>query len=321
MKRIINYLRRVKTQKMLVKLILGLALVLMTLVYHAGLSSISSTQMVVPVNLSDSVTKAQIIKTFRNLPLVFEVNQVQTSADVKIPSHSKGFTILGGIRNAEGNVITVDFSGNAFVKGSTSSTTFTKTSGALPIIFGGGTHDAFATEIAVTMSPDLSGSWDGINQTCQGSGANSQCTIEATLRVENSGTDIAQPSVVKFFLSTDNKLDDTDTFLEEVQVGELDPGISVDVNLLVQLPSGENAFGESVIALLDATNVVPEANEENNIVVSRPIIGKELPGCAIGGAVSGVGTATLNILILLVPAIAIGFRFIFIRFIYPNIRI
>lgn len=320
MRGIINYLLGVKTQKMLVKIILGSMLLLMTVVHHAGFPSISSTQIVAPALSSDSVTKAQIIKTFRNLPLIFEVKQDQTSAHVKLLSHSKGYTFLDGIGNDEGSAIAVDFSGDAYVTAYTSSTNFPKTSGALRIIFGGGIHDVFATEIAITMSPDLSGSWDGITQTCQGSGANLQCTIEGTLRVKNSGTDIAQQSVVRFSLSTDNTLDDSDMLLEETQVDELDPGESEEVNLQAQLPNGENAFGEFVIALLDATNVVPEANEGNNIVVSPRIIGNELVGCAIGRTVSGIGTATANVLILLVPAFAIGFRFILIRFIYPNIR-
>jgi hypothetical protein len=321
LRRIINQLVGGEAQKRLVKLILGPMLVLMTFVYHAGLPSISNTQISAPAHSSDSATKGQLIQTYGNLPLSFEVNQDHTSAHVKFPSHGKGYTILGGIGNDEGKPIAVVSSGKTYVTGSTSSTNFLKISEALRIIFGGGINDAFATEIAITMSPDLSGSLSVITQTCQGSGANLQCTIEGTLRVENSGTVIAQQFIVRFFLSTDNKLDDSDTLLEETQVNELDPGESEEVNFQAQLPPGENGFGEFVIALLDATNVVPEANEENNIVVSPRIIGNELVvGCSIGGTVSGVGTATVNVLILLVPAFAIGFRLLLIRFSYPNIR-
>jgi CARDB protein/beta-propeller repeat-containing protein len=321
MRRIINQLVGGEAQKRFVKLILGPMLVLMTFVYQGGLPSISNTPISAPAHSSDSATKAQLIRAYGNLPLSFEVNQDQTSAQVKFPFHGKGYTLLGGIGNDEGNLLAVDSSGNAYVTGSTSSTNSPKISEALRMIFGAGVHDAFATENAITMSPDLSGSLSVITQNCQGSGASLQCTIEGTLRVENSGTVIAQQSVVRFFLSTDNTLDDSDTLLEETQVTELDPGESQEVNFQAQLPPGENGFGEFVIALLDATNVVPEANEENNIVVSPRIIGNELVvGCAIGGTVSGVGTAAANLLILLVPAFAIAFRLILSRIIYPNIR-
>ncbi len=321
MRRIINHLVGGEAQKRLVKLILGPMLVLMTLVYHTGLPSISNTQISTPAHSSDSVTKAQLIQAYGNPPLSFEVNQDQTSAHVKFASHGKGYTFLGGIENDEGNLLAVDFSGKAHVTGSTSSTYFPKISEALRIIFGGGIHDAFATDNAITMSPDLSGSLSVITQNCQGSGGSLQCTIEGTLRVENSGTAIAEQSVVRFFLSTDNKLDDSGALLEETQVNELAPGESEEVNFQAQLPPGENGFGEFVIALLDASNVVPEANEENNIVVSPRIIGNELVvGCSIGGTVSGVGTAAANLLILLVPAFAFAFRLILSRIIYPNIR-
>ena len=79
----------------------------------------------------------------------------------------------------------------------------------------------------------------------------------------------AAESVLRFFLSTDETLDDFDSLLDEVPVPALAPEESVKIQLNVPLAQGRNAQGNFVIAVLDVTNVVPEVNEKNNIVVMR----------------------------------------------------
>jgi trimeric autotransporter adhesin len=89
--------------------------------------------------------------------------------------------------------------------------------------------------------------------------------------VINPGSTAVARSVLQFFLSTDETLDEGDSLLKEVKIGPLAAGETEEVDLHVKLPKGQNASGQFVIAVLDATNVVPEANEENNIVVSPPV--------------------------------------------------
>lgn len=87
----------------------------------------------------------------------------------------------------------------------------------------------------------------------------------------NPGTAPAVRSVLQFFLSTDETLDEGDSLLKEVKVGPLAVGESEEVDLHIKLPKGQSASGQFGIAVLDATNVVPEANEANNNVVSPPV--------------------------------------------------
>ncbi|MBI3304195.1 MAG: hypothetical protein HYZ72_19190, partial [Deltaproteobacteria bacterium] len=117
----------------------------------------------------------------------------------------------------------------------------------------------------------LSGEWVDLTQTCKNLGQKPLCRITGTLRVFNPGTAIAGPSVVRFFLSADTTLDGTDPVLGDEPVGALGSGVEVLVPLDIRLRPGESASGQFVIAVVDADNDVPEANEENNVVVSPPI--------------------------------------------------
>jgi hypothetical protein len=112
----------------------------------------------------------------------------------------------------------------------------------------------------------LSGEWKSLAQHC-----GEHCRIHGQSTVFNPGTETAGASVLRFFLSADEILDNSDTLLEEVTVRALDPGQHSIVNLNVPLAEGQNAQDQFVIAVVDATDVVPEANEFNNIVISPPI--------------------------------------------------
>jgi hypothetical protein len=113
----------------------------------------------------------------------------------------------------------------------------------------------------------LSGEWEkNPTQHC-----GEACRVQGDLNVFNPATAVAEASVLRFYLSTDETLDEFDTLLQEETVRLLAPEQSVKVKLNVRLAEGLNAQGSFVIAVVDATNVVPEVNEENNIVVSPPI--------------------------------------------------
>lgn len=183
--------------------------------------------------------------------------------------------------------------------------------------FGGGQVSGTATNcetVTDTMS-GFSGLWAGdVTQTCEESVEDLICRIEGTLEVENPGVDTAEQSILRFFLSFDELLDEEDVLIQETLVDPLEPQEIVEVNLQEQLPPNQDAIGQFIIALLDATDVVSEINEENNVVVSSAIVGQSGGrggGCALVAEPVQAETSWVNALIvLLVPLLAIGFRFI-----------
>jgi hypothetical protein len=76
---------------------------------------------------------------------------------------------------------------------------------------------------------------------------------------------------VRLLLSADDAADDTDQRLaKDRRVPTLPPGHgrTLEVRLRARRASLE---GTRLIAILDATNVVPEADETNNAVASAPL--------------------------------------------------
>ncbi len=136
--------------------------------------------------------------------------------------------------------------------------------------------DRFGDALAATTSggsfaafvAGLSGEWQAIAQRCKAPG---RCRIQGRIRVFNPGTATAARSVLRFFLSADETLDESDTLLRERTVKPLAPQESVRLKLQVRLAPGQDASGDVVIAVLDATDRVPEQNEDNNEVVSPTI--------------------------------------------------
>ncbi|MBI3801528.1 MAG: FG-GAP repeat protein, partial [Deltaproteobacteria bacterium] len=116
----------------------------------------------------------------------------------------------------------------------------------------------------------FSGAWQSLDQLCGGSNK-IRCRLKGILEVFNPGILTARASVLHFFLSSDATLDETDPLLEEVKVRALAPQERIEVRLKIHLAREETASGSFVIAVLDATNVVSEVKEENNIVVSPQI--------------------------------------------------
>jgi subtilase family serine protease len=76
---------------------------------------------------------------------------------------------------------------------------------------------------------------------------------------------------VRFYLSADQSLDPDDLIIGDLEVKPLDPGDEQSRSFHVALPRGVSATGFSVIAFVDADNIVFESNERNNVVASDPI--------------------------------------------------
>ena len=77
--------------------------------------------------------------------------------------------------------------------------------------------------------------------------------------------------MVAFYLSEDDRLDESDTFLTTEKISALEAGEERVVRLKVKLHGVDDVSGVFVIAVLDYLDNVPERNEENNVVVSLPV--------------------------------------------------
>ena len=124
-----------------------------------------------------------------------------------------------------------------------------------------------------TMSgPDLTGSWIAISQKSEGAGADLQATIEGEFEVTNAGSEDAVPSRLRLFLAETSAFrPEFAQLLQEIGVPALKPGGSFRAKLKARLPKGSDAIGLYVIASVNATSTVNEANRKNNIVPSNPI--------------------------------------------------
>ena len=85
----------------------------------------------------------------------------------------------------------------------------------------------------------------------------------------NPGTAPAPRSVVRFWRSTDAVFDESDVLLEEVTIGPLQAGQSRPVK--VEAVVDDSVPGEHLIAVVDATDLVPEIDEQNNVLPSPPL--------------------------------------------------
>ena len=169
-------------------------------------------------------------------------------------------TYLGGSSVDYGLGIAVDATGNCYVTGWTRSTDFPTQDPLYPDNAGGG--DAFVTKIgeALAEGPDLTGSWSSLNKKW----FRGRCLLRGNFVVENQGNATAGDSILKFYLSEDDILDEGDMDLKEVAVGELDAGQSQNKRFFALLPKGLDPAGRYVIAVVDATDAVTETNENNN---------------------------------------------------------
>ena len=123
-----------------------------------------------------------------------------------------------------------------------------------------------------TGGAGVSGEWLKVGQRCKGSTRHRHCRLQGVLRVFNPGTETTGVrSVVAFYLSEDELLDEGDVFLTTEKVRALRAGREVEVELRVPLERRARAAGRFVIAVVDALDAVSERNEANNVAVSPPV--------------------------------------------------
>jgi hypothetical protein len=116
--------------------------------------------------------------------------------------------------------------------------------------------------------PDLTGTWSSLIQSCKGAGETQKCQLKGTVEVHNQGNQKASKTYLRFYLSADNGFDGGDTFLRQVVVSALKPGKEKSKKMKKhKLPTGQNASGKYVIAVIDATGLITESDETNNAPV------------------------------------------------------
>ena len=135
-------------------------------------------------------------------------------------------------------------------------------------------QDTFtACETVFTGSSGFSGEWLTIGQHCNGSGPNRQCRADGSLLVFNPGTEsTGTEAFVALYISQDETLDPSDQFFASLTVSPLEPGGGQTIlRFNERVPGRDDLSGMFLIAVLDYTNIVPEVNEANNVIVSLSI--------------------------------------------------
>ena len=90
--------------------------------------------------------------------------------------------------------------------------------------------------------------------------------------MRNTGDAVAGASRLRFYLSDDALLDAGDLLLRERSVPKVRPGKDRVKNLgTFALAPGARATGKHVLVVLDATGLVAETSENDNVAESGPI--------------------------------------------------
>lgn len=119
--------------------------------------------------------------------------------------------------------------------------------------------------------PDFTGIWQGVAQSCKGSGASQKCKLKGTFVVQNQGSQAGKSAAVQFYLSGNATYEAGDTLIASTTTSSLKRGKTKKRKLQVTLPTSNNASGFFVIAVIDAAQSIFERNENNNSVNFGPI--------------------------------------------------
>ncbi len=116
---------------------------------------------------------------------------------------------------------------------------------------------------------ELSGTVSGFTKKVTGRGDRSTVQLSGKLDTTNSGTaKMKKAAKATVFLSTDN-VPGADLALKTVSIPALKEGTTRSLPLnSVKLPRGTDSAGKFFIIVLDTGNVIEEANETNNTIIS-----------------------------------------------------
>ena len=118
--------------------------------------------------------------------------------------------------------------------------------------------------------PDLSGLWSKVKSKCKMKNDVETCKLSGRLEIPNSGTEAAGESVARYYLFNDDTFDDGDTMLAPGEVKAIKVDKSGKAKLKAELVNNDPT-GRFLIAVVDATGLVSECSEANNVAVFGPI--------------------------------------------------
>jgi uncharacterized repeat protein (TIGR03803 family) len=119
--------------------------------------------------------------------------------------------------------------------------------------------------------PILRGTWSNLVQTCNTESAGQRCNLKGAVTVQNIGPGNAPTSFVRYYLSQDTVLDSNDVVLKQVRTSAIKASESKQNRLAVNLPTGNSASGQFIIAVIGANKSPGGCNEINNSVVFGPL--------------------------------------------------
>jgi hypothetical protein len=194
-------------------------------------------------------------------PVGVAVASGTTSASIFVVDPSTGTNLGGALFRF---LVTFDSKGNAVLKPRNLVADFGNR-GQGPL----GTDPSGVTVVPFSSGAGFSGAWKGVTQHCHEREPEVRCKVVGILAVTNPGTRTAGRSVVQLFLSADQNLDGEDELVKTLDLRPLRAGRTVVKRIKATLH--QSVSEKVLIAVLDATNVVDELNEANNVVVS-PVI-------------------------------------------------
>ena len=81
----------------------------------------------------------------------------------------------------------------------------------------------------------------------------------------------ASSTYVNFYLAGSNTYEDGDTEIKSVSTGKLRVGGSKTINLSYNLPAGQSASGQYIIAYIDQDNLIGDNDRNDKIIAYGPI--------------------------------------------------
>lgn len=129
-----------------------------------------------------------------------------------------------------------------------------------------------ASEVPLTVTPapmaNLVGRWISATQTCRMVRGVERCTAAGRFEVKNTGNKTAPAHRVTITLSSNQTLESRDVLLKTYTVGTLAPGGTRFINVVLPVIPVILHPGY-LIGSVDATNIVPESNERDNLAVAE----------------------------------------------------
>jgi hypothetical protein len=134
--------------------------------------------------------------------------------------------------------------------------------GTVSVVVGGGGGGGTG------VGPDLTASWKSLRRVCRQH--RRRCTFRGRLDVANVGAMRARRSVVAFFLSGDATAVSGSPVARR-KVRALRPGKRARLRIRLRAPAADALGARYVIAVVDATHVVAETTDANNMAVSSAL--------------------------------------------------